>query len=1267
MEVAAHVLGPFQGSTRQRGRLWVFLPTQTETTLQGILNAPWGTNADRENVLNNSYNQALVEHAADLVAASVQELATQADPGAFLDALPARDDVGWADRALAEGVYGRLTRKRCMPSATRGLHVPSILSVRPGSVHAADLDTWFQEFGGLEPDSITHRSVDARDRAARAVRLGCQQLGIDDWLGRVAAKRTPESSIAAIRLAGTLLDLGSLSQDQRRAVRWAKFVLTHTGELVSPDASRVAIVLGGNVLESDHPCLVHPEVAADDLALKVLGDKFGLVQSGSEAICRALLGGAEWPDLDWDVFWRHAKRLTADVIEMITSDLSWVKRKQLRVRTMAGEYREIPTVLLPGTVVHEPVSDRERTWVIDTTYHAEELQLLIQLGARSAPEVVDELFGKLGQDYMLWARGQFLSYCENRRPQRHLIGFVERAFVAPLDPLPGLSAEAATRMTSALLPLATQAATWTMHHTSQPASYPKVPVEALIRWVLRQHGRLSTSLGPRTCQEAVSPALRLWAPFLPVAECSAEHASLFNLPRFEAELSPGAWERGLQEALHYTGEEQELGSFYAAAAHHDAGCPDQMRCRLGGVWTTRSPQRTTVTCDSGDAEVLQSEGRAVIVVPSGSDCDTLVERWGLQRGDPAQLRHLAVTDAERVTDRFPGLSDTLPPPSEILLQSCEELWLESRSPTRGRTKVNVEVAFRDDCLYYTGEREPAWILDQLQRQLRLDLDDDTIRSILVAVDEQALAARLESIRSEPTLAARLEAAVGDAALKAGIPERHRHWLDDIGESGPHAAARLALAVYGVEVLKEYTQQLRQHGLQPPSRWDGGPAAVRFVGELGFPEGYAGFPGRQRPPWEDVLGPATLPPLHGFQDQMRSEIRNFLRFERPSRGVLCLPTGAGKTRVVVQSTIEWIRSGDRDATILWITQTDELCEQAVESWRQAWRAFGPEDAPLRINRMWGETSKRVQKRERGANLVVCTYQTLIRRLDTPSDAWVFEPGLVVIDEAHGAIAPSFTRILRRLGLSERVTSRPLIGLTATPFRGENDPRETLRLAFRFCGRRFDERLGEQPQLYASLQRDGVLAHADHHVLEGDELELHADEMEHLRTFGELPSSVEQRLAGSRQRNQRILDDIRDRPDTWPILLFAASVDHAEDIAVRLSMEGIPAFALSSRSSRSRRRHAIQQFKEGTLRVLTNYGVLTTGFDAPAVRAVYVTRPVYSPVLYQQMVGRGLRGPENGGKERCLVVNVSDNVRNYGEELAFHRFEYLWREQGSQMDQ
>jgi len=70
------------------------------------------------------------------------------------------------------------------------------------------------------------------------------------------------------------------------------------------------------------------------------------------------------------------------------------------------------------------------------------------------------------------------------------------------------------------------------------------------------------------------------------------------------------------------------------------------------------------------------------------------------------------------------------------------------------------------------------------------------------------------------------------------------------------------------------------------------------------------------------------------------------------------------------------------------------------------------------------------------------------------------------------------------------------------------------------------------------------------------------------------------------------------------------------------------------------------------------LLAQGFDAPATRTVIVARPTYSPNAYQQMIGRGLRGPCNGGKETCLILDVADNIINYDRRLAFTQFEYLW---------
>ena len=99
-------------------------------------------------------------------------------------------------------------------------------------------------------------------------------------------------------------------------------------------------------------------------------------------------------------------------------------------------------------------------------------------------------------------------------------------------------------------------------------------------------------------------------------------------------------------------------------------------------------------------------------------------------------------------------------------------------------------------------------------------------------------------------------------------------------------------------------------------------------------------------------------------------------------------------------------------------------------------------------------------------------------------------------------------------------------------------------------------------------------------------------------------------------------------------------------------------MSGTTERSVRRRIVQEYRAGEIQVLVNYGVFREGFDAPKTRVIFVARPVYSPNLYFQMIGRGLRGPKNGGNERCLIVNVRDNIENFNRELAFSGLDWLW---------
>ena len=81
------------------------------------------------------------------------------------------------------------------------------------------------------------------------------------------------------------------------------------------------------------------------------------------------------------------------------------------------------------------------------------------------------------------------------------------------------------------------------------------------------------------------------------------------------------------------------------------------------------------------------------------------------------------------------------------------------------------------------------------------------------------------------------------------------------------------------------------------------------------------------------------------------------------------------------------------------------------------------------------------------------------------------------------------------------------------------------------------------------------------------------------------------------------------------------------------------------------------------MLCNCEVLTTGFDAPKVSHVVMARPTVSQVLYEQMVGRGLRGVAFGGTATCTILDCQDDFGNAPTrpELGYRRFRRLWRQE------
>jgi superfamily II DNA or RNA helicase len=476
------------------------------------------------------------------------------------------------------------------------------------------------------------------------------------------------------------------------------------------------------------------------------------------------------------------------------------------------------------------------------------------------------------------------------------------------------------------------------------------------------------------------------------------------------------------------------------------------------------------------------------------------------------------------------------------------------------------------------------------------------------------------------------------------------------------------------VLQRISVCLTEEGLVPPGRW-GTSEARSFVASLGFPEEFAASAGSKRDAELLVSGPIHLPPLHDFQEEVVDGLRELVESgEGRRRTVVCLPTGGGKTRATVQAAVELIlvpAKGRR--SVLWIAQTDELCEQAVQAFRQVWANVGARSTDLRVVRLWGGHRNPARSEEGQPVAVIASIQTLTSRVGQEDLAWLSEPGLVVIDECHHAITKSYTGVLRWL---DAETPRggvmpekepPVIGLSATPFRSSQDPEESQRLAKRFDCRWLP---ANQEDLYRKLLDRGILAHADHVALESDS-QIPADLLSALENLDfdsiqadNIMEEINRRLAADEARNELLIDTIS-ASGASSILCFANSVDHAEEITARLCVRGIAAAAVSGETPRSARRYFLSRFQSGEIRVLCNYLVLSTGFDAPKTDMLLISRQVMSPVRYMQMVGRGLRGPANGGTERCKIFTVMDNLGRFSRRHPYHYCSQFFSEGGIQV--
>jgi len=391
-----------------------------------------------------------------------------------------------------------------------------------------------------------------------------------------------------------------------------------------------------------------------------------------------------------------------------------------------------------------------------------------------------------------------------------------------------------------------------------------------------------------------------------------------------------------------------------------------------------------------------------------------------------------------------------------------------------------------------------------------------------------------------------------------------------------------------------------------------------------------------PPSESVV------PAHGLFAHQRRAARRVLEGldHEPRRVMLHMPTGSGKTRTAM-SVVANIISRSEPGLVVWLAHSEELCEQAVDEFKSAWTCLG--NRPVDVQRWWGPHSLPDPIPRDGIVVAGLAKVFASIRVSTAEIGTLAgNVNLVVMDEAHQAIARTYQLILDVL--TEAGKPAPLLGLTATPGRTWNDIDEDQRLADFFYQRKVSLEVEgyESPVIY--LVDEGYLADTEFVQLQYTSgPELSGQELYELRESLDIPQKIINALAVDEQRNLLILGRAEAMVRRHNrIIIFAATKDHALVLATVLRARGHWAYSVTGETPGTERARVIAKFKEVSdePRIIVNYGVLTTGFDAPQTSAALIARPTKSLVLFSQMVGRATRGPRAGGNKKAEVATVVD---------------------------
>jgi superfamily II DNA or RNA helicase len=1278
---------PMDGQGKD-GEFWANFPLSDRTSAVGIFNAPWALSEDRSHILTDkTYNAEIFETLAQLFVDSLPNLRTQEHPAWHLQYLPSRPQETYssADKALISQIHRKASEAALIPDSTGQLrHGSDIIALNYGVVLPANV---MAEWAAAPhtPENVPHASCYQDDRSGsirvrlremhrRAFADGNALLQRDlppsrneldpyAWLGLLGDVDDVKYSRAALGMIS-----GIESDAVLKNVASARIVPTDRGR-------RVTLKEHGQVHlpPEDGPKvpgyeLVAGEVVESAVCRKVLG-RFGFKTLDAEVVFASMLSlmGPTSTDRQWEDLWDQS--LNLEPRRLVLRLTEWRHEGNLvKVRTEASTWRDSEEVFaLQSPAVNLPWPDR----VLATNFATQDVIRVLGVVTGFSPRYPVTEEPEFAQ-YRAWAVDKVRkASVEGKDSAPEHWYFAEELGAGPIGLLHELSELDANptgdlvKLTEALLRLGVSRE-WTLY---SPDGSERFSVTAPHLWAVRTWGLADTLLGVVVpAARVVSPVLQRYFPWVPLPKDS--HFGILPLPESIEDIDINillegmGGGRGMQATGTLTSSLLTFLSMILPRIRGEQRWTGELPAVLGEVIDLVPARQIFIASSQEQVEVLQRSKNPYLFVENESIRQTLFNHADFQDAASAiRFEVIAQQPAEAVllTDCVPTLQGLLDRKDRRLtVTECAGIVARQMTPT-GTQEQLLGRAFHDGTIYVTSDpsdrRGIHDLLTWINQEVSLGLSAADIDDVVRALSDADVNEVRERCRAALSNEDRLRVLALPHQLDAKLPDGLTGTLEAMGTVvRAQDMARLFLDSYGTDSLSHLTDELRALGLTPPEKWGGLGPARRFVTDLGFAPEFAGTTKPSRPSAETVMGKPGLGGLHDYQQEALRELRFCLRSNQGNadKALLELPTGAGKTRVAVESLVMAFLNNDFAAVgpVLWIAQSEELCEQAITTWSEVWREFSDQRS-LSINRFFGTHRPRAPELE--LSVVVATDAMLYEHIEDDSYDWIYAPVAVIVDEAHRAADnKTYRRIFQRLGVDLGNRERPLIGLSATPYRGRN-AEATALLAKRF-GNNLVQTLGPDP--IRELQDREVLARIDHQVLPGTHVTIDESEI----GFNTLSKDTLDRVGGDQERTKGIVNHILALPEDWKVLVFMPSVLSAQVLATILKSNGVEAASVSGRSSRGERSKVIAEFKRGALQVLVNCDLLAQGFDAPEIRALYVARPTLSESQYVQMVGRGLRGPKNRGSDRCLVVNLEDTIENVDVDLAYRGFTQYWGVEG-----